>query len=343
MLANYTVQSNRFEINDNSGGNSSFAGFALNSDGTLLASGVNPPDTLNVATISYNTVGPAGATGATGAVGTTGATGATGTAGASGTTGTAGATGTTGAVGATGATGTAGATGATGAAGTTGTTGAVGATGATGTAGTTGATGTAGATGTTGTVGATGATGAAGATGATGTAGTTGATGSTGAAGATGATGTAGATGAVGATGTTGTAGATGPAGATGATGAVGATGATGQVTCFVAGAMIRTPTGERRIEDLNSGDVVLTASGPRPIRWIGRRRLDPRRHAQPRLAQPVRISAGAFGEGLPVRDLYLSPRHCVGARRRADPDRSARQREQHRPDGLERSRILPA
>ena len=101
-------------------------------------------------------------------------------------------------------------------------------------------------------------------------------------------------------------------AGATGATGPAGATGATGQVTCFVAGALILTPTGERRIEDLATGDLVMTASGARPIRWIGRRRLDPRRHALPKLAQPVRIAAGAFGEGLPRRDLYLSPRHCV-------------------------------
>jgi hypothetical protein len=75
---------------------------------------------------------------------------------------------------------------------------------------------------------------------------------------------------------------------------------------------LIQTPTGERKIEDLEKDDLVLTPSGAYPIRWIGRRRLDPRRHSHPDLAQPVRIATGAFGVGLPIRDLYLSPRHCI-------------------------------
>jgi hypothetical protein len=97
--------------------------------------------------VSWNNIGPAGATGATGpagAKGDTGATGATGPAGAKGDTG------------ATGATGPAGATGATGAKGDTGATGAKGDTGATGAKGDTGATGPAGATGATGATGASG-------------------------------------------------------------------------------------------------------------------------------------------------------------------------------------------
>ncbi|WP_238240147.1 Hint domain-containing protein, partial [Methylobacterium isbiliense] len=261
-----------------------------------------------------------GATGATGAVGATGATGATGPEGATGATGPAGATGATGPVGATGASGAVGATGATGATGlgATGATGAIGATGATGPAGATGATGL-GATGATGAVGATGATGPAGATGTTGL-GATGATGAVGATGATGATGPAGATGATGATGPAGATGATGPTGATGATGATGetgATGATGPAICFGTGTLIRTARGEVPVEALRVGDRAVTASGAlRPITWIGRRTVHcTDRPARPGLhvdLWPVRVSAGAFGDGRPARDLLLSPGHPV-------------------------------
>jgi collagen type I/II/III/V/XI/XXIV/XXVII alpha len=74
----------------------------------------------------------------------------------------------------------------------------------------------------------------------------------------------------------------------------------------------VRTPNGERRIEDLAIGDLVDTVSGVRPVKWIGHRKLNLRKHAHPEAAQPVRILANAFGAGLPARDLSLSPRHCI-------------------------------
>jgi hypothetical protein len=82
---------------------------------------------------------------------------------------------------------------------------------------------------------------------------------------------------------------------------------------CFAAGTRIATERGEVAVEELRIGDAVLTAGGAaRPIVWIGERLVDCRRHPQPALAWPVRVRAGAFGEGLPVRDLLLSPDHSV-------------------------------
>jgi hypothetical protein len=54
----------------------------------------------------------------------------------------------------------------------------------------------------------------------------------------------------------------------------------------------------------------VLGASGR--IIWVGSRAVDCARHPKPETVWPVRISAGAFGENVPVRDLYLSPDHAV-------------------------------
>ena len=47
-------------------------------------------------------------------------------------------------------------------------------------------------------------------------------------------------------------------------------------------------------------------------IVWIGRRATNCEGHPKPETVWPVRIQAGAFGENVPVRDLYLSPDHAV-------------------------------
>jgi hypothetical protein len=61
----------------------------------------------------------------------------------------------------------------------------------------------------------------------------------------------------------------------------------------------------------------VLLGGGPAgdgfaPVIWVGRREVDCARHAQPRKVWPVRVAAGAFGEGRPGRELFLSPDHAV-------------------------------
>ena len=86
------------------------------------------------------------------------------------------------------------------------------------------------------------------------------------------------------------------------------------QIACFARGTLIRTVAGDRPVETLAPVDLVPTACGrgDAEVRWVGRRRVRCDRFAQPEAVHPVRIAAAAFGGGLPLRDLYLSPHHAV-------------------------------
>jgi hypothetical protein len=82
---------------------------------------------------------------------------------------------------------------------------------------------------------------------------------------------------------------------------------------CFVRGTRIRLARGEVMIEDIVVGDLAFTASGAlRPVRWLGRRRLNASRHPAPSQIWPVLVEADAFAPGAPQRDLWLSPGHSV-------------------------------
>jgi hypothetical protein len=72
---------------------------------------------------------------------------------------------------------------------------------------------------------------------------------------------------------------------------------------CLTRGTLIDTPEGPKYIETLEEGDLVNTLdAGPKPIRWIGSRKMP----AQGHLA-PVLIKAGAMGN---IRDLKVSQNH---------------------------------
>ncbi|HEX5326174.1 MAG TPA: Hint domain-containing protein, partial [Acetobacteraceae bacterium] len=82
---------------------------------------------------------------------------------------------------------------------------------------------------------------------------------------------------------------------------------------CFARGTRIATPEGERRVESLRAGDMVLAANEtPARVRWVGQRRLNLAAYPRPELAAPIRIRAGALGENLPSRDLLISPDHAL-------------------------------
>lgn len=83
-------------------------------------------------------------------------------------------------------------------------------------------------------------------------------------------------------------------------------------VTCFLARTLISCPGGQRAVEELAAGDLVLTASGEtREVRWIGRQTVVSVFADEVR-AFPIRISAGALADDLPRRDLFVSPGHAL-------------------------------
>ena len=86
-------------------------------------------------------------------------------------------------------------------------------------------------------------------------------------------------------------------------------------VPCFLRGTLIATERGEVAVEDLAIGDRVKTHDGSfKPVTWVGKRSylrlFTPlnRRNA----VMPIRIAAGALADGVPARDLHISPKHAL-------------------------------
>lgn len=85
---------------------------------------------------------------------------------------------------------------------------------------------------------------------------------------------------------------------------------------CFANGTKIKTKDGLKAVEDLQSGDLVETASGSfKPIKWIGQNTLttaDLQRN--PRL-RPIVIARHALHANTPNQAIRLSPQHRIAVR----------------------------
>ncbi len=77
---------------------------------------------------------------------------------------------------------------------------------------------------------------------------------------------------------------------------------------CFLEGTLIDTPQGAVKVESLRPGDLVMTDGGAKPVKFVccnhySLGSLD---------SLPVCIEAGALGDGLPRRNLFVSGGHAV-------------------------------
>ncbi len=84
-------------------------------------------------------------------------------------------------------------------------------------------------------------------------------------------------------------------------------------IPCFTPGTTIATPKGERLVEELREGDRIITRdNGIQEIRWVGRKDVSGKMLVGSPHLRPVLIKAGALGNGLPERDMLVSPNHRV-------------------------------
>ena len=80
---------------------------------------------------------------------------------------------------------------------------------------------------------------------------------------------------------------------------------------CFTPGTAIATPRGERLVEELQVGDRIITRdNGIQEIRWIGHKEVTGKALVGSPHLKPIMIKAGALGNGLPERDMLVSPNH---------------------------------
>lgn len=87
---------------------------------------------------------------------------------------------------------------------------------------------------------------------------------------------------------------------------------------CFADTVMIDTVDGPKAAGALKVGDQVITRDfGAQPVRWIGSHTVSGARMAPGSKLRPIRIREGALGDGIPCRDLLVSPQHRILVRSR--------------------------
>ena len=84
-------------------------------------------------------------------------------------------------------------------------------------------------------------------------------------------------------------------------------------IPCFTPGTTIATAKGERLVEELTIGDRIITRdNGIQEIAWVGHKEMTGKQLVQNPHLKPILIKAGALGNGLPERDMMVSPNHRV-------------------------------
>ncbi|CAH0260708.1 Hint domain-containing protein [Roseomonas sp. CECT 9278] len=86
-------------------------------------------------------------------------------------------------------------------------------------------------------------------------------------------------------------------------------------ITCFASGTLIATARGEVAVEDLRVGELLVAAHGGAPLQpvvWLGHTRVNVARQRNRAAAAPILIKAGALANGVPHRDLRVSPEHAM-------------------------------
>jgi hypothetical protein len=86
-------------------------------------------------------------------------------------------------------------------------------------------------------------------------------------------------------------------------------------ITCFAEGTRIATARGEVPVEQLRAGDLVVAAHGGAPLQplvWVGRTEVNVARQRNKATVAPIVIKAGALADGVPFRDLRVSPEHAI-------------------------------
>ena len=82
---------------------------------------------------------------------------------------------------------------------------------------------------------------------------------------------------------------------------------------CFTAGTRILTTQGEKPVEQLSVGNLVIWPSGSSSkITWLGSMEIDLKTSPDRQHLSPIKIERNALKDGVPHRDLYLSADHCL-------------------------------